>query len=149
VADRTLSNQWWLFAVARAGTGAVHSLATGLGALGFYGLFRREPRYMVGYPLAVLTHATWNFLSYTLAGDAFFTKSGPDSRFLDVLSVIGLVAVFGMCVVLLWTLPRRLKDNYPAPIYRLLGMLPAEGAQMLVVSPAPVPAPTARAPEYL
>ena len=130
VSDRTIGNQWWLFAAARAGTGAVHALATGLAALGFYGLFRKQPRYLVGYPLGVLTHATWNFLNFTLAGDAFFSRAGPDTRLLDILSVIGLCAEFGVCVVMLWVLPQRLRDGFPAPLYRVLGMVPAGGARL-------------------
>jgi hypothetical protein len=125
VSARTIGDQWWLFATARAGTGAVHAAATGLSALGFYGLFRHKPRYMVGYPLGVLVHGTWNFLNYVLAGDAFFSQAGPDSTLLDVLGVTGLIALFAACVVLLWEIPRRLRDDGPAPIYRMLGMLPA------------------------
>lgn len=124
VSDRTIGNQWWLFASARAGTGAVHALATGLSALGFYGLFRTQPRYLIGYPLGVLTHGVWNFLNFTLAGDAFFSQAGPDTRLLDILSVAGLCAEFGVCVVMLWVLPQRLRDGFPAPIYQVLGMLP-------------------------
>ena len=124
VSDRTIGSQWWLFASARAGTGAVHALATGLSALGFYGLFRRQPRFLIGYPLGVLTHGTWNFLNFTLAGDAFFSRAGPDTTLLDILSVIGLCAEFLVCVVMLWVLPQRLRDGLPAPLYRVLGMLP-------------------------
>lgn len=124
VSDRTIGNQWWLFASARAGTGAVHALATGLAALGFYGLLRTRPRYLIGYPLGVLIHGLWNFLNFTLAGDAFFSQAGPDTRLLDILSVIGLCAVFGVCVVMLWVLSHRLRDASPAPIYQVLGMLP-------------------------
>ncbi len=133
VSDRTIGNQWWLFATARAGTGAVHALATGLSALGFFGLLRKQPRYLIGYPLGVLTHATWNFLNFTLAGDAFFSRAGPDTTLLDILSVIGLCAEFGVCVVLLWVLPQRLRDGFPAPLYRVLGMVPG-GAHSRVPS---------------
>ncbi|MBA4179606.1 MAG: hypothetical protein C0506_03365 [Anaerolinea sp.] len=150
VSDRTIGNQWWLFATARAGTGAVHALATGMAALGFYGLFRRQRRYFIGYPAGVLIHATWNFLNFTLAGDAFFSQAGPDSRLLDIVSVAGLVGLFGMCVVMLWLLPRRLQDGFPAPIYRLIGMVPAEGAMpMLQTKPLPIVSSAPRAPEYL
>lgn len=140
VSDRTIGNQWWLFATARAGTGAVHALASGLAALGFYGLFRREPRYLVGYPLGVLTHATWNFLNYTLAGDSFFSQAGPDTRLLDILSVAGLVAVFAVCVVMLWVLPQRLRDGVPAPLYRVLGMIPgrADASEERVYPPGAI-----------
>jgi hypothetical protein len=125
LSERTISNQWWLFATARAGTGAIHSLATGLSALGFYGIFRRKWRFALGYPGGMLTHGTWNFLNYTLWGDAIFSQAGPDSRALDVLSIVGLLALFAICVVLLWEIPRRVRDGFPAPIYRALGMLPA------------------------
>lgn len=125
VSQQQLNDEWWLFASARAGTGAVHSAATGFAALGFYGLFRRQPKYLLGYPAAVLIHGLWNFLNFTLAGDAFLSRAGPDSRLLDVLSVAGLCALFLACLVLLWEMPRRLRDGYPAPVYRMLGMLPA------------------------
>ncbi len=125
VSARTLGDQWWLFATARGGTAVVHAAATGLSALGFYGLFRRQRRYMIGYPLGVLVHGMWNALNYTLAGDAFFSKAGPDSTLLDVLSVAGLLAWLGLCLIVLWEAPRRIRDGVPAPIYRVLGMLPA------------------------
>jgi hypothetical protein len=124
LADQTLGGRWWLFAVARAGTGTIHAFATGLSALGFYGLFRRRARYLVGYPLGVLTHGTWNFLAYANAGDAFFSGAGPDSRALDYLSAAAMVALVAGAALLLWELPRRLRDDRPAPIYQLLGMLP-------------------------
>jgi hypothetical protein len=126
VSQQQLNDEWWLFASARAGTGAVHSAATGFAALGFYGLFRKQPKYFLGYPAGVLIHGLWNFLNFTLAGDAFLSRAGPDSRLLDVLSVAGLCALFVACLVLLWEMPRRLHDGYPAPIYRMLGMLPAK-----------------------
>ncbi len=50
VTRQQLSEDWWKFATARAGTGAVHSAATGLSALGFYGLFRGQGRYLLGLP---------------------------------------------------------------------------------------------------
>ncbi len=131
VSERTIGSQWWAFAVARAGTGAVHATATGLAALGFYGLFRRRARFLVGYPLGALVHATWNFLNYTLSGDAFFSRAGPDSTLLDVGSVVGLVALFVACAALLWEMPRRLREPEPAMIYKVIGMLPARA------SPAP------------
>lgn len=119
-----INHEWWLFAAARAGTGAIHSAATGLSALGLYGLFRHKPRFMVGYPLGVLIHGTWNFLNFTLAGDAIFSEAGPDSRLLDVLSIAGMAALFLACLLLLWELSRRLRDGRPAPIYSVLGMVP-------------------------
>ncbi len=124
LSQQQISGQWWLFAVARAGTGAIHASATGLSALGIYGLLRRRPRFLLGYPAGVSIHGSWNFLNYTLNGDAFLSQAGPDSRLLDISSVAGLAALFIGCVVLLWTLPARLRDEQPAPIYRLLGMIP-------------------------
>jgi hypothetical protein len=120
------TDSWWLFAVARAGTAAIHSGATGFSALGIYGLLRRQRRFLVGYPIGVSIHGTWNFLNFTLAGDAMFTGAGPDSRLLDLLSVAGMVVLAATCLVLLWEVPRRLKDAHPAAIYRVLGMLPRE-----------------------
>lgn len=126
LADQTMGNQWWLFAVARTGTGAIHGLASGLSALGFYALLRKKPRFLVGYPLAVLVHGSWNFLTYALAGDQFFSMAGPDSDALDVLSIAGMIALFAGCATLLWVLPGRLRDEQPAPIYTALGMLPVQ-----------------------
>ncbi|MEO6398320.1 MAG: PrsW family glutamic-type intramembrane protease [Tepidiformaceae bacterium] len=145
VSDRTIGSQWWLFASARAGTGAVHALATGLSALGFYGLFRHKPRYLIGYPLGVLTHGTWNFLNFTLAGDAFFSQSGPDTTLLDILSVVGLCAEFAICVMMLWVLPLRLRDGFPAAIYQVLGMVPGGGGRHSGTEEAPRIAPEMRA----
>lgn len=124
VSEQQMTDEWWLFAVGRAGTGALHSAATGLAALGFFGLFRRRPRYLPGYPAAVLLHGSWNFLNYTLAGDAILSASGPDSRLLDVLSIAGLAALFLFSLALLWALSGRLRDGFPAPIYRVIGMVP-------------------------
>lgn len=138
VSQQQLSAEWWLFATARAGTGALHATATGLSALGFYGLLRRQPRYLPGYPLGALFHGSWNFLNFTLVGDAILSRAGPDSTLLDVLSIIGMVALLAACLVVLWELPARVRDGFPAPIYRLLGMLPAGEAR-------PGPAPTAAA----
>jgi len=126
---QTLGDQWWLFATARAGTGAVHALASGLSALGFYGLFRRRGRYLAGYPAGVLVHATWNFLNYALAGDQLLSTAGPDSTALDVLSIAGMAGLFAACLALLWVLSGRLRDEAPAPIYVALGMLPATASQ--------------------
>ena len=128
VTQQQLNDEWWLFATARAGTGAVHSAATGFAALGMYGLLRGKPKYMLGYPAGVLIHGLWNFLNFTLAGDAFLSQAGPDSRLLDVLSVAGLCALFLACLLLLWEMPRRVRDGFPAPVYRMLGMVPQEGS---------------------
>jgi hypothetical protein len=120
--------QWWLFAVARAGTAGMHGLAAGLGALTFYGLLRGKPRYLLGYPAAVLLHGTWNFLVYMVEGDAMFSTQGPDSFALDIAGSAGLIAVAGITVTMLWVLSGQLRDEGPAPIYRLLGMLPRRAA---------------------
>jgi len=125
LSEQTLGSQWWLFAVARAGTGSIHGLASGLSALGFYGLLRRKPVYMAGYPLGMLVHGSWNFLTYALAGDQILSGAGPDSAALDVLAMAGMGALFAGCVTLLWVLPGRLRDGQPTPIYAALGMLPA------------------------
>ena len=124
VSEQQMTGEWWLFAVGRAGTGALHSAATGLAALGFFGLFRRQPRYLPGFPAGVLLHGSWNFLNYTLAGDAILSASGPDSRLLDVLSIAGLGALFLASLTLLWVFSSRLRDGTPAPIYQVLGMVP-------------------------
>ena len=129
---------WWLFAVARAGTAAMHGLAAGLGALTLYGLLRRRRRYLIGYPAAVLLHGTWNFLVYMVEGDALFSHQGPDSPLLDVAGSLGLLAVAGITVTMLWLLSGQLRDGFPAPIYSLLGMVPA--APSLAGSPEPLPA---------
>ncbi|HML99157.1 MAG TPA: PrsW family glutamic-type intramembrane protease [Tepidiformaceae bacterium] len=123
--EQQISEQWWLFAVGRAGTGALHATASGLSALGFHGLFRRRPLYLAGYPAGVLIHGLWNFLNYTLAGDTILSGSGPDSALLDVLSIAGLAALFALCLVALWVLSMRLRDGFPAPIYGAIGMVPA------------------------
>jgi hypothetical protein len=149
VADQTLSGRWWLFACARAGTGTIHSLATGLSALGFYGLLRRNPRYLIGYPAGVLLHGTWNFLVYTVSGDAMFSRAWPDTTPLDVAGSIGLLAVFVGAVALLWVLSGSLRDDGPAPIYRLLGMRPsppgakeqADDLPQPLLAPAPLAGP--------
>ncbi len=125
LADQTIGSEWWFFALARAGTAAMHALATGLAALGFYGLFRRRWTLTPAYFAGVLLHATWNFLVYAIWGDALFSGSGPDSRALDILGGVGLIVVFAASVVMLWLLSGRLRDDAPAPIYALLGMLPA------------------------
>jgi RsiW-degrading membrane proteinase PrsW (M82 family) len=125
LADSTIGSAWWFFALARAGTGAIHAAATGLAALGFYGLFRRRHRYLAGLVAGPALHGSWNFLTYAIWGDAMFTGAGPDSRLLDVLGGVGLVAVFVLAVAILWTFSGGLRDEGPAPIYRLLGMRPA------------------------
>lgn len=130
-ASQQIGDQFWLFAGARGGTAVMHALAAGLSALGWYGLLRRRPRYLVGYPAAVCLHASWNFLVYVIAGDAMFSRQGPDSRLLDYAGIAGLVAVFALAVMALWHLSGRLRDDGPAPIYRLLCMVPRGPASEL------------------
>ncbi len=125
LADQRLGGSWWLFAGARAGTGSMHALAAGFSALGFYGLLRRQPRFAWGYPAGVLLHGTWNFLVYVVYGDALFSGAWPDRTALDVVGVTGLILVLAGTLVVLWTVSGSLKDEGPAPIYRLLGMRPA------------------------
>jgi hypothetical protein len=129
LADQTLGNAWWLFALARAGTSGMHGLASGLSAIGFYGLLRNRPRYLLGYPCGVALHGTWNFLVYVISGDALFSAQGPDSRLLDLLGAGGLILVFATSVMLLWVLPTRLKDDHPAPVYVALRLRPQAAVQ--------------------
>ncbi|MFN0146567.1 MAG: PrsW family glutamic-type intramembrane protease [Dehalococcoidia bacterium] len=147
LADQTIGSEWWFFAMARAGTAAMHSLATGLAAIGFYGLFRKKPRYLLGYPAGVALHGSWNFLVYVIWGDALLSQQGPDTRALDILGGVGLAAVFLASAVALWVLSGSLRDEAPAPIYRLLGMRPggpappsADSALLAGASAAPLPA---------
>jgi len=125
VSQQQLNEQWWLFASARTGTALIHGLASGLSALGFYGLLTRRWRYLAGYPLGVLVHGSWNFLTYVVEGDAMFSQAGPDSALLDVAGIAGLIVLACACAIALWALAGRLSDGAPAPIYRALGMLPA------------------------
>ena len=127
-ADQAIGSEWWFFALARAGTAAMHGVATGLTAVGFYGLFRRQPRYLPGLVAGPAIHGLWNFLVYAVWGDALFTGAGPDSTLLDIVGGIGLVMLFGISLVLLWNLSGTLRDVAPAPHYRLLRMAPASAA---------------------
>lgn len=138
ITQQQLNHDWWLFATARAGTGAVHSAATGFAALGVYGVLRGRPRYAVAFLLGVSIHGAWNFLNFTLAGDAYLSQAGPDSDLLDILSIAGMIALFLGCLALLWEMPRRIRDGLPAPIYRALGMTPSTEAQRLSRS-EPIP----------
>ncbi len=143
VSAQQIGDQWWLFATARAGTGAVHSAATGFSALGVYGVLRGRPKFAACYFIGVLVHGSWNFLNFTLAGDAILSEAGPDSNLLDILSIAGMVALFLACVALLWEMPRRIRDGVPAPIYRALGMTPMTTAQRAAWTPPAPPAHTA------
>lgn len=138
VSQQQLNDEWWLFATARAGTGAVHSAASGFAALGVYGVLRGKPKFTLLFLAGVSIHALWNFLNFTLAGDAILSRAGPDSRLLDILSVAGLGALFVVCIVLLWEMPRRIRDGVPAPVYRMLGMVPSAGAEQTPPSRAAV-----------
>ena len=124
MADQQIGASWWFFAVARAGTATMHALAAGLAALGCYGLVRRRPAFLVGYPAGVLLHGTWNFLVYTVWGDAMLSRAWPHSTALDVAGGVGLVLVFVLSVAMLWALTRLLRDEQPAMIYRMIGMRP-------------------------
>lgn len=123
-ADRTIGGQWWIFAVARAGTAAVHSAATGLAAIGFYGLFRRRWNLIAFYLAGVAIHASWNFLAYVNYGDAFLAGAAPDARWLDILSVVAMTALGLASLVLIAGLGRNLRDGGPAAVYTALGMAP-------------------------
>lgn len=128
LADQTIGGQWWLFGVARAGTGAIHALASGLAALGFYGLFRRRWSLLPLFLAGVLLHAAWNALSYLVAGDAVLSSSAPDAQWLDITGIAALVALGLASLGTTWWLSGRLRDQSPAAIYRLLGMVPARWA---------------------
>lgn len=139
ISAQQIGHDWWLFAIARAGTGAVHSAATGFSALGIYGLLRGRGRLAPCYFIGVLIHGSWNFLNFTLAGDAILSQAGPDNDVLDVLSILGMIALFLGCIALLWEMSRRVRDGAPAPIYRVLGMVPMTAAQRAVWRPPEPP----------
>ncbi len=149
VRSQTIDNQWWLFALARVGGAVLHAGATGFSALAFYGLFRRQWRFLLGYPAGVFLHGSWNASVYLTQGDAFFSRQGPDSTLFTVLGITGMVLVFAECLLGLWFMSVRLRDAVPAPVYRLLGMAPgaprgdvaASGTSSPVVAMAPVAEP--------
>lgn len=119
--------EWSIFAVARAGTAAMHGAATGLAALAFYGLRKRQWRYLLGYPAGVLLHANWNAAVYLVGGDQFFSRQGPDTRLLDLAGIAYMVLLGLLAWALVILVPRRLSDGKPAPIYSALGMVPGTG----------------------
>ncbi len=125
LAEQTIGSQWWLFAVGRAGTAFIHGGASGLSALGIYGVLRRRwgmaPLYLAG----AACHGTWNALAYLADGDALLSGEAPDARWLDVVSIGGMFVLATFCVGFAWYLSGRLKDERPASIYGLLGMAPA------------------------
>ena len=127
LADQTIGGQWWLFAIARAGTGAIHGLATGFAALGFFGLLRRRWRLAPLYLAGVTLHGLWNGCVYLVAGDVFLSEAGPDAAWLDALGVGVLVALGAGSLWGIWLLSGWLRDGAPAPIYRILGMGPRPG----------------------
>jgi hypothetical protein len=133
LADQTIGGQWWLFAIARAGTCAIHGLATGLAALGFYGLLRRRWRLAPLYLAGVTLHGLWNGWVYLVAGDVFLSEAGPDAVWLDALGVGVLIALGGGSLWGLWLLSGWLRDGSPAPIYRMLGMGPRDGGAAIAV----------------
>jgi hypothetical protein len=129
LADQAIGSEWWFFAIARVGTALIHALATGLAAVGFWAMFRRRWRLCWGYPAGALLHGTWNLLVYTVWGDAELSRSGPDSRLLDVVGGLGMVAVAAASAFVLWRVTGALRDDSPAPIYAVLGMRPARGGE--------------------
>jgi len=124
LADRTISSQWWIFAIARSGTAAVHSAATGLAAIGFYGLLRGRWSLLPMFFAGAAVHASWNFLAYVHYGDVFLAGAAPDARWLDLLSVVAMVALGLASLVLIAGLGRNLRDGAPAPVYAALRMAP-------------------------
>lgn len=124
LADQTIGNQWWLFAVGRAGTAVLHGFASGLAALGFYGLLRGRWSMVLLYFAGVLCHGAWNGLAYLVTGDVFLSREGPDARWLDytAIAAMGLMALG--CAAGTWFLSGWLRDLRPAGIYGMLGMRP-------------------------
>ena len=119
------ASHWWIFGPARAGTAALHGLAAGFAALAFYGLFTRQWRFLLGYPLAVVLHGNWNAAVYLIAGSAVLSQAGPDSAVFALIGIALLVTLAVVSVALLWTISGQLRDRQPASIYRVLGMEPA------------------------
>ena len=119
------AEQWWVFGVARAGAAAMHALAAGFAALAFFGLLNRRWPLVTGYLLAVLLHANWNAAVYLMAGDTILSRSGPGSLALALVGLAVLVTLATASVALLWTMSGSIRDEAPAVIYRVLGMLPA------------------------
>ena len=126
LADQTIGGQWWLFAVARAGTCAIHGLASGFAALGFYGLLRRRWTLAPLYFAGVALHGAWNGSAYLVSGDVFLSKAGPDAAWLDATGIGALVGLGSGSLLGLWLLSGWLRDGAPAHLYRMLGMQPTE-----------------------
>jgi len=129
LAEQTITNQWWMFAVMRSGTGVMHAAATGLAAVGFYGLFRGRRRFVPLFLAGWALHGSWNFTVYVVVGDAFPAESGADSGLLDALGWLSALVLVAASSLLLWELPRRIRDERPAAIYDLLGMIPGDDAR--------------------
>lgn len=125
VDDQTIANQWWIFAIARVGGAILHGAATGFAALACYGLLRRRWRLVPLYFAGVLLHASWNASVYVIDGKEYFSEQGPDSTAWDVVGIGGLVIVAVTGLAAMWLMSGRVRDGVPAPIYRLLGMVPA------------------------
>lgn len=147
LAERTIGSQWWIFAIARAGTATVHSAATGLAALGFYGLFRRDFRLVPLFMAGVGIHAAWNFLAYINYGDVFLAGAAPDARWLDLLSIAAMTVLGLASLVLIAGLGRNLRDEAPAPIYSALGMMPGAAAPSAISEVQPAQISPEAAPE--
>jgi hypothetical protein len=128
LADQTIGGQWWLFAVARTGTGAIHALASGFAALGFFGLLRRRWRLTPLFFAGAALHGAWNGSAYLVSGDVFLSEAGPDSMWLDAAGVGAMVALGAGSLIALWLLTGWLRDGAPAPLYRMLGMRPADAS---------------------
>lgn len=139
LADQQIGSRWWFFATARAGTASMHALAAGLAALACYGLLRRRPAFLAGYPAAVVLHGLWNFFVYAVWGDALLSRSWPDTRLLDLVGVTGLILVSVLTLVTSARLMRLLRDEQPAMIYRMIGMRPAHPGAGRQAPPATAP----------
>jgi RsiW-degrading membrane proteinase PrsW (M82 family) len=130
---------WGGVLAVRALGAAVHPLCTGLMALGWHALLRREAgagrRWVGGFGAAVGLHALWNggiVLWLALAGTRFF---GPHQWETDVLGVgieVGLAALLALEGIGLWVivraLARRLDGGAPA---LAVERLPTERAMAL------------------
>jgi hypothetical protein len=111
LAEQTIGPGWWFFASVRGGTAAMHGLASGLAALGFYGLLRRKPRYLIGYPAGAGLHATWNFLVYVVWGNGMLSRAWPSSTALAVIGGGALVLLVLVVLGLLWSVTSGLDEE--------------------------------------
>jgi hypothetical protein len=136
VASQSISDRWWLFALARGGTAAMHGAASGFSALGFYGLLRRRWRFVPCYFVGVGFHAAWNACVFVISADQIFGRQGPDSDVWDAAGVAGAAGVFLCAIFALWVVSGTLRDSTPAPIYRVLRMRPASPGAIPIRPPA-------------